>query len=77
MATKYWNERANHVKAKGAKQDLYTRPTKSAVISDLEQKLATAQAKLEQKIAEKDEKAIAKLQEIISSLQGTLARQRQ
>ncbi|MBQ8294182.1 MAG: hypothetical protein IJX89_02235 [Alphaproteobacteria bacterium] len=57
------------------KLDLRSRPPKAAVIADLKKQLKDATAKLEQKMAVKDEKSVKKLQEIIQALNETIARQ--
>lgn len=57
------------------KLDLRSRPSKAAVMADLNKKLKEATAKLQQKMAENDEKSVKKLQEIIQALKETIARQ--
>ena len=76
MPTKYASKRSNYVKQTGYKLDLRSTPTKSPLMADLRKQLEDAQKRLEQKKAENDVKAVAKLNEIIEALQGTIARQK-
>ena len=75
MATKYDYERRLHTQRVGQKPDITKAPKKEAVISDLKSELKKAQKKLEEMIANKNEKGIKKMREIVSNLEGTLARQ--
>ena len=59
--------RTVRIKSQGAKPDLITTQPKSVVNSNLKQRYAEAERRLQ---TEKDPKVIAKLHEILANLQG-------
>ncbi len=77
MSTKYQTSIAQRTLSKGQKYDYYKNPTRAERAADIDQMLKQAKEKLEQKIKEKDEKGIAKVQEVISNLEQTKHRMQQ
>ena len=75
MSTKYDQDRRLHTLRVGQKPDISKAPKKEVVVSNLKAELIKAQKKLEEMIADKNEKGIKKMREIVSNLEGTLARQ--
>ena len=69
---KYRMQRAAHTKQVGAKADISVSPDKKERLSQLQQQLDVAMARLAEKERENDAKGIEKMNEIIWNLKQTI-----
>lgn len=77
MSTKYQKSTAQRTLTKGKKTDYYQRQTRAERAADIDLMLTQAKERLEKRILEKDEKAVAKLKESIACLEETKKRMQQ